>query len=183
MLKLLSQYSKNRVAWFLLLLSTIIFEATALFFQHVLHLAPCTLCIYQRIAISGIALASLIGLFSPKSFLCRSIAIVVWLYSAYHGFNLAYQQARLQFAPSFTDSCSINVQFPDWLPLNIWFPNVFNAYGSCAEKLWSFLTIEMSQWMVIIFSCYIIVGGVILLANLFYPNKKFTITVANKRDY
>jgi len=77
----------------------------------------------------------------------------------------------LQFAPSFRDQCSINVQFPDWLPLNTWIPSVFNAYGSCAEKVWSFLTIEMSQWMIIIFSCYIIVGILVLLANVFYPHK------------
>ncbi|WP_392551755.1 disulfide bond formation protein DsbB [Orbus wheelerorum] len=183
MLKLLSQYSKNRTAWFLLLLSAIVFESIALFFQHYQGLPPCTLCIYQRVAILGIAFASLIALFSPKNIIARVVGIFIWLYSAYCGFNLAFQQARLQFAPSFTDSCSINVQFPNWLPLNHWFPNVFNAYGSCADKLWSFLTIEMSQWMVIIFSCYMVLGILVLFANLCYPNKQFTVTVINKRDF
>ncbi|WP_392562829.1 disulfide bond formation protein DsbB [Orbus sturtevantii] len=183
MLKLLSQYSKNRTAWFLLFLSTILFELTALFFQHVLDLPPCTLCIYQRVAILGIAAASLVAFFSPQNIITRVLGISIWLYSAYIGFSLAYQQARLQFAPLLTDTCSINVQFPEWLPLNYWFPSIFNAYGYCADKIWSFLTIEMSQWMIIIFSCYFIVGSLVLFANLFYPNKKFIVIEANRRDF
>lgn len=174
MLNLLSQYSRMRFSWILLLLSTLIFEATALFFQHGMNLAPCTLCIYQRVTLLGILLASLIGLAAPKKILCRIIAIFIWLYSAIEGFNLAFLQARLQFAPSLTDTCSINVQFPSWLPLNSWFPNIFNATGPCSEKLWSFLTIEMSQWMIIIFSCYFIVGLAVLIAQFFSPTKKPT---------
>lgn len=171
MLNLLNQYSRSRVSWALLLLSTLAFEAIALFFQHVLNLAPCTLCIYQRVTLLGILLASVIGLLSPKKIVFRLLAIFIWLYCAVEGFNLAYQQARLQFAPTLADMCSINVQFPNWLPLNSWFPNVFNATGPCSEKLWSFLTIEMSQWMIIIFSCYIIVGLAVLIAQ-FFPAKK-----------
>lgn len=174
MLNLLNQYSRSRITWTLLLLSTFAFEATALFFQHGLHLAPCTLCIYQRVVLLGIMVASLIALIAPKRLLCRLAAIFVWLYCAYEGFHLAFQQARLQFAPSLSDTCSINVQFPSWLPLDSWLPNVFNATGSCAEKLWSFLTIEMSQWMIIIFSCYFIVGLLVLIAQFFSPIKQQT---------
>lgn len=172
MLNLLSQYSRGRIAWFLLLISTLLFEATALFFQHGLGLAPCTLCIYQRIAILGILLASLIALCSPKHFIFRIIATFVWLYSAFEGFNLAYFQARLQFAPNLTDTCAINPEFPSWLPLDKWLPNVFGAYGYCADKLWSFLTIEMSQWMIIIFSCYFVMGVLVLLSQFFSPIKR-----------
>lgn len=172
MLSLLNQYSKGKVAWFLLFLSTIIFEMTALYFQHGLDLAPCTLCIYQRCALLGILLASVIGLTASRNVIFRIIAILIWLFSAFKGFNLATFQAQLQFEPRLGDTCSINVQFPSWLSLNEWFPNIFNAYGSCSEKLWSFLTIEMSQWMIIIFACYVIVGLAVLISQLFSSNKK-----------
>lgn len=171
MLSLLNQYSRARFAWFLLFLSTLIFELTALYFQHSLGLAPCTLCIYQRCAIFGIMLASIIGLIAPSNFIFRIMGIAVWLISAFKGFNLATFHAHLQFEPNFSDTCAINVQFPSWLPLNEWIPGLFNAYGSCADKIWSFLTIEMSQWMIIIFACYFIVGLFVFIAQFFAVNK------------
>lgn len=172
MLRLLSQYSRQRFAWLLLFLSSLVFELIALYFQHGLGLAPCTLCIYQRCAILGILFASLIALINPKNIVLRVMAILLWLYSAIQGFQLAHFQAKLQFAPTLFDTCSINVDFPSWLPLNSWLPNLFNAYGSCADKSWSFLTIEMSQWMVIIFSCYILVALLVVIAQFISPKKR-----------
>lgn len=172
MFNLLSQYSRNRSAWFLLIASALSFEFTALYFQHALDLPPCTLCIYQRLAILGILFAGILASISPKNGILRIIAILIWLFSAFKGVTLAYQQARLQFEPTLADVCSINVEFPSWLPLNSWFPSIFNAYGSCSEKLWSFLTLEMSQWMIIIFISYVIVGLLVLLAQLFSPKKR-----------
>lgn len=172
MFNVLSQYSHGKVAWFLLLISTVIFESTALYFQHGLKLQPCSLCIYQRCALFGILFASIIGLFFSKYTIFRFGAIVLWIYSAVSGFLLAYQQARLQFEPTFADSCSLYPDFPTWLPLHEWFPAVFDATGSCAAKLWSFLTIEMSQWMIIIFACYIIVALLVLISQLFSPKRR-----------
>ncbi|MDF7671241.1 disulfide bond formation protein DsbB [Orbaceae bacterium ESL0721] len=172
MLSLLNQYSQQRTTWFLLFLSTLILEFTALYFQHGLGLAPCTLCIYQRCAIFGIMIASLIALITPQNLFFRLIAIFLWLFSAFKGFQLALFHAHLQFEPNLIDTCSINVQFPSWLPLNTLFPSLFNAYGFCAEKIWTFLTIEMSQWMIIIFIGYFIVGLFVLIAQLFAPRKK-----------
>ncbi len=172
MLYLLNQYSRGRFAWFLLFLSTAIFELTALYFQHGLGLAPCTLCIYQRCAIYGIMFGSIVGLIKPKKLIFRLAGILIWLFSAFKGFELATFHAHLQFEPDLSDTCAINVQFPSWLPLNEWLPSMFNAYGSCSEKIWSFLTIEMSQWMIIIFACYLFVSLIILFCQLFSANKK-----------
>ncbi|NUF28486.1 Thiol:disulfide interchange protein DsbB [Gilliamella bombicola] len=171
MLSLLNQYSQSRFAWFLLFFSTLSFEITALYFQHGLGLAPCTLCIYQRCAIFGIMLASIIGLIAPKNILARLAAVLIWLFSAYKGFALATFHAHLQFEPNLSDTCSLSPQFPAWLPLDSWLPSLFNAYGSCADKIWTFLTIEMSQWMIIIFACYLIVGLAILVSQLFSAPK------------
>ncbi len=44
----------QRRAWLLLLAFIIVFEACALFFQHVMMLAPCVMCIYERVAMLGI---------------------------------------------------------------------------------------------------------------------------------
>ncbi|QIQ21856.1 disulfide bond formation protein DsbB [Zophobihabitans entericus] len=172
MLRLLSQYSRGRTAWFLLFLSAVSFEIVALYFQHVLALAPCVLCIYQRCVILGIMISSLIAMIKPKSFFLRFVAIIIWLFSAVQGFLLAYDQVVLQFRPSIFNSCPVDVQFPSWLPLDSWFPAMFKPYGVCSERVWDFLTIEMSQWLLIIFSCYFIVGLLVLISQLFKPRNR-----------
>lgn len=176
MLLQLNQYSQGRFAWFLLFFSTFAFELIALYFQHGLGLAPCTLCIYQRCAIYGIMLASIIGLITPNKITFRLVGIFIWIYSAYKGFGLATLHAHLQFEPNLADTCAINVEFPSWLSLNSWLPSMFNSYGSCSDRVWTFLTIEMSQWMIIIFASYLIVGLIVLFSQIFSPKN----TMKNK---
>lgn len=161
MLRLLNQYSRNRAVWFLLFLSAFLFETIALYFQHSLKLAPCVLCIYQRCVIFGILLSTLVAMISPKRFLFRFAALILLIYCAVKGFFLAYEQAILQFEYSLFHPCPLNVDFPGWLPLNIWFPSVFESDGFCSGKTWQFLTLEMSQWTMLIFACYIIIGVLI----------------------
>ncbi|TEA27918.1 disulfide bond formation protein DsbB [Candidatus Schmidhempelia bombi] len=167
MLRLLNYYSQNRLAWFLLLLSALSFELVALFFQHVVGLLPCTLCIYQRCVFLGIMLAALIALINPKSLLYRLFALALWLYCAIKGFCYAYEQVTLQFQPSLFHSCSLTPEFPSWLPLDRWFPAIFASFGQCSEKVWAFLSLEMSQWTMLIFICYVIVALLILLVQFF----------------
>ncbi|MBO0217532.1 disulfide bond formation protein B, partial [Vibrio sp. Vb2880] len=49
----LNQFSKGRLSWLLLLLFVVFFEACALYFQHVMMLAPCVMWIYERVAMMG----------------------------------------------------------------------------------------------------------------------------------
>lgn len=173
MLRLLNQYSRNRTVWFLLFLSAFLFEVIALYFQYRFKLAPCVLCIYQRCAIFGVLLSTLVAMISPKRFLFRFTAVISLIYCAVKGLFLAYEQAILQFQPSIFHPCPLNVEFPRWLPLNIWFPAVFESGGICFEKIWQFLTLEMSQWTMLIFACYIIIGVLIATVQpLCLPQKK-----------
>lgn len=169
MLSLIHGYSKNRLTWLALLLVVLAFEGTALYFQHVLHLAPCTFCIYIRCALLGILLAAIIGLCAPKYWIVRLVAILVWLYSAFIGFELSWQLARMQF-PLISNSfevCPDQPRFPSWLALHEWIPSVFRAQGPCSVTQWQFLTIEMSQWMIIAFGGFFIAGLIVLIAQLF----------------
>ncbi|WP_392565639.1 disulfide bond formation protein DsbB [Utexia brackfieldae] len=169
MLQLLSQYARNRTAWFLLLLSALCFELVALFFQHVLNLNPCVLCIYQRCVFAGIFIAALIALINPQNLLFRLVGLALWIYCAIKGFLFAYEQATLQFEPSMFHSCPLNVSFPAWLPLNTWIPGMFESTGICSDRIWQFLTLEMSQWTMIIFICYLIVALLVLVAQFVRP--------------
>lgn len=169
MFSLIHYYSTKRPTWFLLFLAVLAFECVALYFQYIEHLAPCTFCIYMRCALFGILFSSILGFAFPKSWIIRFIAILAWLYFAYIGFELACQLARMQF-PLISNSlevCPIQPNFPTWLPLHEWIPSIFRAQGPCSVTQWQFLTIEMSQWMIIVFAGFFLVGLTVLIAQLF----------------
>lgn len=88
MLRFLNQCSRGRGAWLLMALTAFALEMVALWFQHVMGLKPCVLCIYERCALFGVMGAGLLGAIAPKTPL-RYVAIAVWLYSARKGIELS----------------------------------------------------------------------------------------------
>ncbi|GKX54786.1 disulfide bond formation protein B [Leminorella grimontii] len=173
MLSFLNGCSKGRGAWFLLALSVIIFEGVALYFQHVMLLRPCVLCIYERCALFGILGAALIGMIAPSSTVLRYLAIIVWIYSAIEGVLLTWKHTMMQLYPSPMNVCDFFVSFPSWLPLDKWIPSVFVANGDCSEKQWSFLSMEMPQWLLIIFGVYLLIALLVVLAQFVKPKRRY----------
>lgn len=171
MLRYFNQLSGKRGAWLLLALTAVLFEVIALWFQHIMLLKPCVLCIYQRCAMLGIVGAGLLGVIAPKTPL-RYAALLVWLYSAWKGLQLAWQHTALQLHPSPFATCDFATRYPDWLPLNDWLPSFFSATGDCAVKQWSFLTLEMPQWLIVIFAAYLTVALLVLIAQPFRPKQR-----------
>ena len=165
MLRFLNQCSRGRGAWLLLALTAFALELVALWFQHVMLLKPCVLCIYERSALFGVMGAGLVGAIAPKTPL-RYVAMIIWIYSAWRGLQLAYEHTMIQLHPSPFMTCDFAARFPSWLPLDKWLPWMFNPTGDCSERQWSFLSWEMPQWLVLIFGCYLAVALVIMIGNL-----------------
>lgn len=163
----LAQASRSRHSWLLLLVSALTFEAIALYFQYGMGLEPCIMCIYQRNAVFGIALAALIGTSAPAEMPLRLLAITVWGVSAIWGLLIAIEHVDIQSAanPFFT-SCEIVPNFPGWLPLHEWIPGIFAATGDCGNIDWSFLGWSMPQWMIVIFAGYSLVWLLVLFSQL-----------------
>ncbi|SUB82435.1 Disulfide oxidoreductase [Pragia fontium] len=173
MLRFLNSCSKGRSAWLLLALSVIVLESIALYFQHVMLLRPCVLCIYERCALFGILGAALIGLISPSSTLLRYAALGLWLYSTIEGLMLTWKHTMIQLYPSPANICDIFVNFPTWLPLDKWMPAVFMANGDCSEKQWAFLSLEMPQWLLIIFAINLVLVLLVIIAQFVKPKRRF----------
>lgn len=66
MLQYLNQCSRGRGARLLMALTAFILELVALWFQHVMLLQPCVMCIYERCALFGIMGAGLVGAIALK---------------------------------------------------------------------------------------------------------------------
>ncbi|QDX30023.1 disulfide bond formation protein DsbB [Dickeya poaceiphila] len=171
MLRFLNRCSRGRSAWLLMAFTALVFELVALYFQYVMMLKPCVLCIYQRAALYGVMMAGLVGAVAPGTLL-RYPAIGLWIYSAWEGLSLAIKHTNIQLHPSPFVTCDFFVSFPSWLPLDKWLPAVFTATGDCAERQWHFLNLEMPQWMIVIFGAYLLVAALVLIAQPFRPKRR-----------
>lgn len=166
MLKFLKIQSCNRSAWFLLLFSTVFFEACALYFQHGMNLQPCVLCIYERTAIFGIMFSALLALINPKSIFLRIMGLLIGLGSAIKGLHISLEHLDLQINPAPWKQCAVVANFPETLPLDQWLPAVFKPLGLCGQEQWQFLGVSMVQWIVAIFTIYILVFSLTLISQM-----------------
>ena len=171
MLRYLNQCSRGRTAWLLLALTALALELVALWFQHVMGLKPCVMCIYERCALFGVMGAGIVGAIAPKSPL-RWAGLAIWIYSAWEGARLSYEHTMIQLHPNPFTTCDFAARFPSWLPLDKWLPSVFVASGDCAERSWTFLTLSMPQWMIVVFAAYLIVAILVLLAQPLTPKRR-----------
>ncbi|HHX8290829.1 disulfide bond formation protein DsbB [Vibrio diabolicus] len=167
----LNRFSKGRLSWLLLLLFVVFFEACALYFQHVMMLAPCVMCIYERVAMMGVGVAAIVGLMAPNNPVFRWLGLIGWGLSSYKGLLLAQQHVDYQFNPSPFATCDLFVTFPSWAPLNQWVPWMFEAYGDCSKIVWQFLDLSMPQWLVVIFAGNLIALALIVIAQ-FFPARR-----------
>ncbi|PKF78387.1 disulfide bond formation protein DsbB [Vibrio sp. vnigr-6D03] len=161
----IKQFSESRLSWLILLISIVALEATALYFQHVMMLAPCVMCIYERVAMMGVGFAAILGMLNPKNVIVRWLGFFGWGASAYKGLMLSLQHVDYQFNPSPFATCDIFVSFPEWAPLHEWMPSVFNAYGDCSKVVWQFLTLSMPQWLVVIFAGMLVALAVVVISQ------------------
>lgn len=163
----LSQLTEQKYAWGLLALSAFVLELTALYFQYVMHLAPCIMCIYQRVAIIAIMLAGLIGFYGKENCFARLPAFVLWATGAIWGLFIAIEHVDMQKnSGSLFYSCEFIPNFPTWAPLHEWLPFLFEATGDCGEIAWQFLGYSMPQWMIVVYACYTLLFTVVLTCRL-----------------
>ncbi|MFT4994230.1 MAG: disulfide bond formation protein DsbB [Paraglaciecola sp.] len=162
----LSQLSASRAAWLLLFMSVLALELAALYFQYVMQLRPCIMCIYQRTAVFGILFSTLpVLLFN--NVLTRLVAYTGWGVSAIWGLLIAVEHVDIQTALNpFFATCEVVPNFPSWLPLHEYLPHIFAATGDCGDINWSLLSMSMPQWMILIFGIYSTIWAIALLSRL-----------------
>ncbi|MCM2679439.1 disulfide bond formation protein DsbB [Echinimonas agarilytica] len=169
MFQSLSDFALHRGSWLLLALSALVLESTALFFQHVMDLAPCVMCIYERVAMMGLIFAGLIGAINPKVLALRVVGYSMWAVSAIQGLLLSIEHVGYQFPKNpFIVTCGYQAEFPAWARLDDWFPSLFLPTGMCDEITWLFLNLTMPQWLIVCFGVYCALGLTVLASRIAY---------------
>ncbi|MDU8923501.1 disulfide bond formation protein DsbB [Pasteurellaceae bacterium LIM206] len=166
MLNYLKSLSIGRGGWALLAFSALVLELTALYFQHGMGLNLCVMCVYERVALWGIFFAGIIGIVAPRIWVFRFLALIIGLGSAVKGLSLAIKHVDYQLNPAPWNQCAYLAEFPDTLPLDKWFPAMFNPTGSCSDIVWSFLGLSMAQWIVVMFAFYSLLLCLLLISQV-----------------
>jgi disulfide bond formation protein DsbB len=167
----LAVFSQSRLAWLILMLTAVGLEASALYFQYVMLLDPCVMCIYIRVAVLGVFIAGLCGLLAPKVWIVRFIGMLAWGVSAVWGFKLSFELNDMQVNPSPFSTCSFYPEFPSWMPLDTWLPSVFLPTGMCSEIPWTMFSVSMAQWMMLGFAVYAVALLVMIYPGLMHKKR------------
>ncbi|MBF89672.1 MAG: disulfide bond formation protein DsbB [Candidatus Marinimicrobia bacterium] len=154
---------QNKIGWGIFALSALGLECAALFFQYAMGLEPCIMCVYQRLAVAGVLFTSIIGFLASRKFWGQIFAHGLMVYASGEGLMVAKEHVEMQSGDSFFFACEFVPNFPSWMPLHEWFPGVFAATGDCGEISWQFFDMSMPEWMVVVFTGYM-VAQVLMLA-------------------
>lgn len=166
MLSYFKELSLNRTAWLLLAFVAFALEVSAIYFQYGMGLVPCVMCVYERLAIFGLLIAGLVGAISPRFFLTRWLALLLWGFSAFKGLALAIKHHDYQANPSPWNQCEFKPEFPQTMPFDQWFPSIF-APGpvNCSEKQWEMFGLGMPEWLILAFSIFALMFVIVLLSQ------------------
>lgn len=126
----------------------------ALYSQYIVGLEPCPLCIFQRVALVGVALVFVIAAVYPARAWGRLVQTLLFLGSAAAGVGVAGRHVYLQNLPP-GDAPACSMMSLDYMlesfPLTDVLARVFRGSGECAEIVWQFLGLSMPAWVLIWF--------------------------------
>jgi len=146
----------SRLLYLCIFLACAALMAYGLYLQHVEHLEPCPLCIFQRYAfvVTG-AIALIAGIHNPGP-AGRWIYGALLVLSSGTGAAIASRQTWLQHNPPNVLDCGPDLAYMlDSLPLAQVLPKVFKGEGDCAKVTWTFLGLSIAEWALIWFAAFI----------------------------
>lgn len=155
---------------FILLLGSIVGLLFALYLQYVEGYEPCPLCIFQRIGLIVVGLASLMALVHrPKLFLFRRGYILLATLGILWSVGVAARHVWLQNLPADkVPACGAGLDYMmETFPVMQVLSTVLQGSGECAVIDWTFLGQSLPVWSLLYFGLL----AVIALWQLFrgYP--------------
>ena len=131
--------------------------AGALYFQYVLLLDPCPLCVLQRVAIIAAGLAAAAGL--PLGRYGQRAAGLATALLAAIGAGIAGWHSWILRDPPESMSCGRPFEwFHDEFPLREWLPKLFAGEGDCLSVDWSLLGLTIPDLSLLAFLLLLALG-------------------------
>jgi disulfide bond formation protein DsbB len=131
-----------------------------LYVQHVVGLAPCPLCVLQRVgyivAGSFAALGALLARNPGGQLVTSGLAGL----GAVGGGGVALWQNWLIAHPPEAASCGRPFEwFHEDFPLALWLPKLFRGDGDCLDTSWTLIGLLIPQWSALIFGALLLLIG------------------------
>jgi len=130
--------------------------STSYFFQYVMDLKPCNLCMVQRTLFISIGVIAIVGLLQRprRAFNTVYSLLLVLLTSA--GVAIASRQVWLQSLPKDqVPSCTADFAYiVENFPLLKAVSMLWKGSGDCAEVQWQFLGLSIAGWALVWFSFF-----------------------------
>lgn len=157
-----------RSTWFWLAMAALAFalEAGALFYQHVLHVYPCELCIYVRVWTAGIFFASLLALCVKRFPIGAALFSGLNLYLAIGLAGVTYHLLGIEYDFGEGGACSFFANFPSWAPLDQWLPFMFQVQDMCQATPRIIFSISMADCLAAVCVFYFITFGTSLIGSV-----------------
>tara|TARA_B100000700_G_scaffold267699_1_gene307748 strand:- start:15013 stop:15534 length:522 start_codon:yes stop_codon:yes gene_type:complete len=166
----ITKFSKSRISWGLLLVTSTLILLSALYFQYVKDMTPCYLCIIQRIGVIGLIIGSLIGLIKPINNILRRTAYIISLSGLTVSLVAAIKLVYMQFNPPLFASCGMKAtDLLEQYSILEALPVLFQGSASCTKSAGSFLGVNFEIWTLILFSFL----AIILFSFFFFRIYKY----------
>lgn len=134
--------------------------ASAYYFEYVLYMDPCPLCIMQRVAVLLVGLSGLVGFLLAHNLIARLASAVIMLLSASLGIAVAGRHVWIQSLPADqVPTCGPSLEYMvDTLPWAEVLSVMLRGNGNCADSHWSFIGLSMPQWVLVWFVGFALVA-------------------------
>ena len=147
-------YNLNKRTLYLIgFIDCLLLISYALYSEYVLGLEPCPLCVFQRIAVILVGFIFLtLAAFVPRTSIAKIIASILITITSLSGVIIAGRHVWLQnLPPDKVPGCGPGLDFMvSTFPLSEVFEMVFTGSGECANVDWSFLSLSMPAWVMIL---------------------------------
>lgn len=133
--------------------------AYAIFEQFQMHVEPCPMCIFQRIAFIAMGIVFLIGAVHSPGAKGRRVYAVLVAIGALAGAGVAINHLRLQYSPHdpLMGGCGPGLAYMlDAFPLTDAIKKAFIGSGDCGDINWTFLGLTMPAYTLI---AYVLLGA------------------------
>ncbi len=139
---------------------------TALYFQHVMGLDPCPLCILQRIFVMALGGIMLVAAIHNPRHLGRRVYGGLITVVAVLGIGVAGRHVWLQnLPPDHVPACGPGLEYLlQTFPLMDALKLVFQGSGECAEVQWTFLGLSIPGWTLVVFTGLAVFGLLLLFS-------------------
>lgn len=157
---MLATITTTRNIYWLIGFGSVFLMAVALYMEHAMHLEPCPLCIFQRVAVIVAGLIAFAAAVHNPGQLGVKVYGGLIVVASLAGAALSGRQLYLQSLPEDqVPACGPGLDYlMDVFPVTDVISMVLQGDGSCAEVVWQFLGLSIPGWTIIGFIGLILLG-------------------------